>query len=126
MQIPWGVGAILLLLAVAAAGMSLFALSERRRARTVLDLAGQLEAKGDHEAACFHYAVAATAGADRTICESRIRVLWQAHGPFEFTASAAALEAEYCRDRSCGQGYHELVVGDIRRLVNASCPETRT
>ena len=71
----------LLAIAVLVALGLLFVASERRRARQILRLAQDLETRRDHEGACFHYAVAAAAGADRAFCEARVRELWAAFGP---------------------------------------------
>lgn len=90
---------------------------ERRRAREVFDLATTLEGRGEYESACFHYAVARNAGADPRVCEASIQDLWERKGPFDFASIGATLRATYCRHRSCGEGYHQIIVADIRRLV---------
>ena len=97
-----------------------FVWTERRRGREVLELGARLEAQGAYEAACFHYAVAVNAGVARAHCEARIRELWEAHGPFLFSDTAEELRAKYCSYESCGEGYHQLTVGDIQRIVGTS------
>lgn len=79
----------------------------------MFELAQRLEAQGEYEAACFHYAVARNAGANRSACETRIRALWHEYGPFQFRDIGEEL-------RSCGQGYHQLTMGDIDRIVRKS------
>ena len=79
--------------------------------------------EGRHESACYHYALARNAGAPADLCEPRIVQLWREHGPFDFAANGSTLEAEYCQHHSCGRGFHELVVGDIRRLVASPIKE---
>ena len=101
----------------AVAVVAWFAWTERRRGRAVLELAARLEAQGDYEAACFHYAVAATAGVARARCEERIRALWAAHGPFQFSKVAQDQRGSACRYESCGEGHHQLTVSDSRRIV---------
>jgi len=105
---------------LAAGAVAWFVWTERSRGRGVLELATRLEAQGAYEAACFHYAVAANTGVARTHCEERIRSLWEAHGPFLFSDTAEELRAKYCRYESCGEGYHQLTVGDIQRIVATS------
>ena len=107
---------VIMATAVAIAAMG-FVRTERRRRRAALEVAEHLEARKDYEGACINYAVAAAAGADRITCETKIRALWDAHGPFEFRESAEEMKTDYCRYESCGEGYHRLMVDDIRRIV---------
>jgi hypothetical protein len=100
-------------------GLFLFLRSERRRAQAALDRASALEVRGKHEAACFHYAVAASAGAPRDTCEDAIRALWDAHGPFEFGEATEDEGASECRYKSFGAGYRQLMLNDVLRLVGA-------
>jgi hypothetical protein len=123
------VTALLVLLALAglaASAVAWLARSERRRAESVLELAARLEAQHAYEAACFHYAVAASAGADRATCETKVRDLWNAHGPFPFADTAEELRAKYCEYESCGEGFHEVTVQDVRRIVEAGQPPPST
>ena len=112
-----------LLLAGGVAALAWFFLrSERSRAHSTLALASDLEAQGDYEASCFHYAVALNAGASPAECEANVRRLWSAHGPFTFDTLLGELRSGYCRYESCGEGYHAITTDDIQRIVNRSKP----
>ena len=112
---PW-----LLLAGAVAIGVWAFVRGERGRRRSVLALASQLEFRGEYEAACFHYAVAGNAGADRSECETKVRALWAQHGPFDFNGPGVDLRSKYCKYESCAKGYHQLTVGEIDRIVGGS------
>ena len=110
--------AAILLVVCAALGVAfLFFRSERRRARAALAHAATLEAEGRPEAACFYYAVAASAGAPRHTCESGIRSLWASHGPFKFGDAIKDEADAACGHRSCDQGYRQLMLEDVLRVV---------
>jgi hypothetical protein len=111
---------LLLAGAVAALVAWLFVRSERSRAHSVLALASDLEARGEYEASCFHYAVALSAGASAAEYKANVRRLWSAHGPFTFATLAGQLRSDYCRSESCGEGYHAITVADIQRIVDGS------
>ena len=83
----------------------------------LLEAAVSLEQAGEYEEACFRYAVAASRGYQE-MCRAKIRDLWEAHGPFDFSAQLQKLRSEYCsRCTSCGEGYYHLIVSDIHRWV---------
>jgi hypothetical protein len=107
-----------LALGAASVVVALILAGRRRHGRRLLELAARLEAEGAFESACFHYAVASRAGAKREACEAKVRYLWTAHGPFTFAALGTELSSTFCRYESCGRGFHELTVADIRRLVS--------
>ena len=94
-----------------------FKKSEAKRGRLVFDQAASLEASGNYEDACFHYAVAANAGYQAKLCRKKIKNLWNAHGPFLFSEQLQKLKAEYCPDASCGEGFHHITVSDIHKWV---------
>ena len=109
--------ATLLFGCAALAVLFFFFRSERRRAHAALAHAATLEAEANPEAAFFYYAVAASAGAPRHTCETGIRRLWATHGPFTF-GDAIEDEADMpCGYKSCGQGYRELMLEDVLRIV---------
>jgi hypothetical protein len=107
---------ILLILAL------LFWRSEGKRGKRVFIEAGDHEQSSRFEEACYTYAIAATAGANREICHGKIRELWQIHGPFDFRAQHDKVVSEYCHDTSCGEGYNQLIIADIHKIVESKNP----
>ncbi len=93
--------------------------SEAKRGKYVFSLAQGMETAGKYEAACFHYAVSASAGYEREYCQQKVRDLWDTHGPFEFVEHLTDSKGGYCRDRTCGEGYYRIIVRDIRKIVEA-------
>ena len=89
---------------------------EKRR-EALLEAATLLEEAGEYEEACFRYAAAA-GGAYGEACREKVKDLWEAHGPFDFSAELQKLRAGYCRCcTSCGEGYHHLIVSDIQKWI---------
>jgi hypothetical protein len=95
-----------------------FKKSETKRGKNVFDEAVSLEESEKFADACFHYAVASNAGYQTEACKRKIRELWRAHGPFDFSEQQKKLQNEFCRDTSCGEGFHHLTVSDIHKWVN--------
>jgi hypothetical protein len=103
-----------------------FRSGERKRRERVFGLAMAMEESGDFEDACFHYAVAAEAGYESLLCREKIKTLWNSYGPFDFRRQLDKLKKDYCRDESCGTGYHQITVTCIRDVVGENRKKNAT
>ncbi len=108
------VAAIILLLLV---GVFFWRRSEVKRGEDLFALAKGMEDAGNYEAACFHYAAAANAGHRPQLCRQKVKDLWAGHGPFGFEEQLKETKAEYCRNRSCGEGYHRVTLQSIHGIL---------
>ncbi len=95
----------------------MFWLSEHKRGQKVYSMAVDHENAGEFEEACYLYAIALGAGRNKEMCRRKIRELWQLHGPFDFRNQHDNVVSEYCRDKSCGEGFDRLIVDEIHRLT---------
>jgi hypothetical protein len=108
------VGAVLALLA------AVISASQRRRLEKLRKAAAEYERVGQYEDACYHYAMAA-GGRVRHPLADEVRRLWHDHGPLSFEARGHAMALEYCEhDKSCGEGYHQIVLQDVRKIIKVS------
>jgi len=100
------------------AGAVLVARMRRRRResnRVLLDGAAQYAQTGRYAQACYHYGLAAWGGAEPAA--SHVRALWRAHGPFDFSQTGNETRDSYCRNKSCGEGFHSITTREIARIV---------
>jgi hypothetical protein len=108
---------------VVAGVIAVLALALRAGSRTpsaMLDAAARYEAEGQFEDACYHYGIAAWRGG-RKLAEPRVQALWRDYGPFSFREAGQHMRHSYCsRAESCGEGFHEITVREIRRIVSDS------
>jgi hypothetical protein len=110
-----------LLVVVAAFGILLMRRT-KNRSSLVLEAAARYEQEGRFEDACYHYGIAVLNGA-REQGESRVRSLWREHGPFAFAGIGEDMRHSYCsRSESCGEGYHQITVQEIARIVGDHAP----
>ena len=65
-------------------------------------------------------AVAAAAGHQKRSCEERVRALWDRHGPFDFSRQMGETVAAFCRQPSCGEGFHRITVERIYEIVGSA------
>ncbi|MFH1176479.1 MAG: hypothetical protein V1750_03655 [Acidobacteriota bacterium] len=98
----------------------------RRRSIGVFNEAVAHEEADRYEDACYSYAIAAAAGRNSAMCQEKIRELWRRNGPFQFAAQRDHVVSEFCNYESCGEGFHQLVLSDLRKVLglDANWPAT--
>ncbi|MGA1870767.1 MAG: hypothetical protein ACMUJM_19705 [bacterium] len=51
------------------------------------------------------------------LCRKKVKDLWSSYGPFDFSEQSGTIKSEYCTYSSCGQGFHHIIVSDIRKWI---------
>jgi hypothetical protein len=98
--------------------VSLIRRSRRRLAQAAWDRAVEHERKGEYAEACYEYALATAGGPTEAV--DHVRVLWSQHGPFSFEEIGARMRATYDPDdESCGEGFHQMTLQLIRRILES-------
>jgi len=110
--------AIIIIIVIFALIIILFITSENKRKFRLIKIAREYETNKDYANACYHYAIAGGAGMTTKECENKVRQLWQDHGPFDFSKQLKELQEDFCEYKSCGQGFHELTIQSIQKMVN--------
>jgi hypothetical protein len=89
----------------------------KNRSSLMFEAAARYEQEGRFEDACYHYGIAVLKGAGQQ-GEVRVRSLWREHGPFDFAGIGEEMRHSYCsRSASCGEGYHQITLREIGRIV---------